>query len=294
MKSIDDKHSDNDLKAYLDGRDGVSAAYRKTAQEEPPRALDQAILDAARKQVQPSITELWYTKRRPYALAASLMVAVVVVSLYFSGLDEVAIPEAIERATVRTVQIQRVDAPEVDEELADTAASPEATAGNAALAPTFETRQLAPEIPTIGATPIATPIAAPAAPTVELNRDAFARVAEPAAVIIDGPLLEAIEAEAAGGQAPQAAAVASTLEEITVTGSRIIRRDQGDVSYRNSREDWLDEIRFMTDEFESRSRLITARAAAARIEEQVNEEIELYLDAYPEADIEAELEALAE
>jgi hypothetical protein len=287
--SIDDKHSDNDLKAYLDGRDGVSAAYRETAQQEPPRALDEIILKAARKQAQPS-TELWYAKRRPYALAASFMIAVVAVSLYFSSLDEIVVPEAIERATVRAVELQRADAPEADEKVADAAASPEATAGNVALAPAFETRQLAPAVPTVGADPVAPP----AAPTVDLNREAFARVAEPAAVVIDGPLLEAIEAEAAGAQAPQVASTGGALEEITVTGSRIMRRDEGDVSYRNSREDWLDEIRFMTDEFESRSRLITARAAAARIEEQLNEEIELYLEAYPEADIEAELEALEE
>lgn len=288
--SIDDKHSDNDLKAYLDGRDGVSAAYRETAQEEPPRALDELILKAARKQAQPS-TELWYMKRRPYALAASFMIAVVAVSLYFSGLDEIVVPEAIERATVRPVELQRADAPEADAEVADTAATnPEATTTNVALAPAFETRQLAPAVRTVGADAVAPP----AAPAVDLNREAFARVAEPAAVVIDGPLLEAIEAEAAGAQAPQVASTGGTLEEITVTGSRIMRRDEGDVSYRNSREDWLDEIRFMTDEFESRSRLITARAAAARIEEQLNEEIELYLEAYPEADIEAELEALEE
>lgn len=289
--SIDDKHGDNDLKAYLDGRDGVSAAYRKTAQEEPPRALDELILKAARKQAPPS-TELWYTKRRPYALAASFMIAVVAVSLYFSELDEIVVPEAIERATVRTVELQRADAPaKADAAVADTAATtPESLTANVALAPAFETRQLAPAVRTVGADPVAPP----AAPAVDLNREAFARVAEPVAVVIDGPLLEAIEAEAAGAQAPQVATAASTLEEITVTGSRIMRRDEGDVSYRNSREDWLDEIRFMTDEFESRARLITARAAAARIEEQLNEEIELYLEAYPEADIEAELEALEE
>jgi hypothetical protein len=78
--STGDRHQDNDLKAYLDGRDGVSAAYRKMANEEPPRALDQSILRAARKQAQPSAA-LWYTKRRPYALAASFMIAIVAVSL---------------------------------------------------------------------------------------------------------------------------------------------------------------------------------------------------------------------
>jgi hypothetical protein len=197
------------------------------------------------------------------------------------------VPEAIEQATVRVVQLQRAQAPEADEKVADAAARQVATTSNVAPAPAFETRQLAPAVPTVGVDTVA----APAVPVVNLS-DAFARRAEPATVVIDGPLLEAIEAEAAGAQAP--AAAESTLEEITVTGSRIIRRDEGDVSYRNSREDWLDEIRFMTDEFESRSRLVTARAATARIEEQLNEEIALYLEAYPDADIEAELEALEE
>ena len=284
MKS-DDKHSDHDLKAYLDGRDGVSAAYRKAATEEPPRALDQAILDAARKRAQPP-AEAWYAKRRPYALAASVMLGVLAVSLYFNALDEVAVPAAVEEATVRAVQIQN------PERAAETKPE-EVTAGAAASAEVeaeaplqFETRRLAPAVPTAGA---ADTIAAPATPAVELNRDAFARAAEPARVVITGALLEEIEADAA-----QAQRQGLELQEITVTGSRILRRETGDLSYRNARATWLDEIGAMAQEFAARSRLVTARAAAARIEQQLDEEIALYLAAYPDADIEAELKALEE
>ena len=289
--SIDDRHSDNDLKAYLDGRDGVSAAYRKSAQEEPPRAIDQAILMAARKQTQPS-TEAWYTKRRPYALAASFMIAVVAVSLYFSELDEIVAPAAIEQDTVRAVEFQRTATGNA-EKITEEAAAPEAQLANLAAPAQFDRRQLAPAVPTLRA---ADSVPAPAAaPAIRVIDDGFARAVEPPRVVIDGPLLEQIEQDAAGAQAaPQRNTAEGNLEDIMVTGSRIMRRDQGDVAYRDSREDWLAEIRAMTDEFEARSRLATARAAALRLENQLNEEIELYLDVYPDADIEAELEALEE
>jgi hypothetical protein len=301
--SIDDKHSDHDLKAYLDGRDGVSAAYHKTAHEEPPRALDQAILDAARKHVRAPAdvpAKAWYAKRPPYALAASFMVAVVAVSLYFNSLDEIALPAAMEEATVRVVEFQNVERAaeaEFDAKAAEATAAEEA---DLLASPEFETRQLAPAAPAIGA---ADSVAVPAAPGADINRDAFARTAEPPPVVIDGLLLEEIEADAArvqvrrdtastASQAPQEQG--GQLQEITVTGSRIMRRDAGDVSYRESREDWLFEISEMTKEFAARSRLTTARAAAARLEQQLSEEMDLYLEAYPDADLEAELDALEE
>jgi hypothetical protein len=116
----DDHHSDQDLKAYLDGSDGVSAAYRKTARDEPSAALDRAILDAAREEVvakEPAIggreiPHMYGTA----ALAASVMVGILATSLYFNP-QEIAVPVSTPVAgqrvvldEVRSVETERQDA----------------------------------------------------------------------------------------------------------------------------------------------------------------------------------------
>ncbi len=294
MKATDDTNSDHDLKAYLDGRDGVSAAYRETAQEEPPRALDAAILQAARKHARPS-TAAWYAKRRPYAIAASFMIAVIAVSLYFSALDEIVVPSAIEQATVRAVELRSAersaDADDAAKAAAEAAVSAETQSTAAAPAPAFDTRRLAPPVRTVGATPVAPPAVR------ETRSEAFARRPEPPVpLVITGPLLEQIEADAAAqtqqGPTADSGREENALEEIVVSGSRI--RDDEDRSYRESREDWLDAISAMAKEVEASARLVTARAATARLEAELEEEIALFLDAYPDTDIEAELDAREE
>jgi hypothetical protein len=281
--STDDRNSDHDLKTYLDGRDGVSTAYRKTAHDEPPAALDALILKAARQQAGPS-TETWYAARKPYALAASVMIAVAGLSLYLGTLDELVSSAEMQQAdAVEAVEFQRqerAEPPPQEEEQ-------EAERRRVAVAPSADlpTRQLPAPAPTISAAN------APAAPSAAAGvaTDALARRVESPVIVIDGPLLESIEAEAAAAQAVQQEI--ASLEEIQVTGSRIVRRrDAGDLSYRESREDWLDEIRSMTDELDQRSRLITARRSANVLEEQLEEEIDLFLEAYPDTDIDAELE----
>jgi hypothetical protein len=280
--STGDRHSDQDLKTYLDGRDGVSAAYRKTAQEEPPPALDARILKAARKEVQPS-TETWYASRRPYALAASVMVAVLGLSLYLGTLDRLVVPGEVQQESVTAVEFRRV------ERAAAPAAPPEQDeeAPQVALKPQFEARQLAPPVPTVGIADNA----GVAAGALDVSVDALALTAEPPAIVIDGPLLEEIEAEADATRAQAARRESAELEEITVTGSRIMRRESGDTSYRASREEWLDEIRSMAEELDARSRLVTANRSAAVLQGQLEEEIELFLEEYPDTDIDAELEA---
>jgi hypothetical protein len=281
MKSPDDRHSDQDLKSYLDGRDGVSAAYRKTAQEEPPPALDARILNAARKAAQPA-TASWYASRRPYALAASVMVAVLGLSLYFGTLDELVVPRELQQEAATAVEFRRVEraaaptAPPQEDEVAPQAAADAQ----------FEARQLEPPVPAVG---IANNAGAPA-PALDAALDALALTAEVPPIVIDGPLLEEIEAEADLARTQVLVASGAQLEEIAVTGSRIVRREAGDTSYRESREQWLAEIRVMLSELEARSRLVTARRSASVLEEQIEEEIELFLAEYPDTDIDAELE----
>jgi hypothetical protein len=48
----DTPFDDTDLTPYLEGRDGVSDAYRASGAETPPAALDAAILRAARASLQ--------------------------------------------------------------------------------------------------------------------------------------------------------------------------------------------------------------------------------------------------
>ena len=280
MKGTDDKHSDHDLKAYFDGRDGVSAAYRQTAREEPPAALDAAILKAARSSVKPAPAG-WHA-RKSYALAASVMIAVAAVSLYFGSLDDSLLqpeaPTAQADAPVNVVELAPRERAESAIEDAATEAAPQ-VASNAGVRE-FERRQLAPPVATVGAQDTAGAPASAAAPAV----DAFARdLGEPATTVIDGPFLEQLEAEAA-------AAAADQTEEITVTGSRIMAPPRNDVSYRASREEWLDELRALRAELERVSRVTVAQRNRDVLENRLDEEIELFLEAYPDTDIEAELE----
>lgn len=276
-----DDRQDQELKAYLEGRDGVSAAYRKSAQEEPPAALDRLILDAARRQARPS-AEAWYAARKPYALAASVMIAVVALSLYLGTLDDVVLnQEAAQAPTVATpIEFQRAERSAVRQSAAEEAGAARAQAN-------FEARQLAPPAPTVGASD-APP--APAAAALATDALAVGVQVEPPAIVIDGTLLEEIEAKADAARAADASRATAGLEEVVVTGSRIMRREEGDLVYRASRASWLAEIRVMADELEARSRLVTARRSAAVLEEQLEEEIDLFLEAYPDTDIDAELE----
>jgi hypothetical protein len=276
MNSTDDKHSDKDLKAYLDGRDGVSAAYRKAAREEPPAALDAAILKAARAEV--GLASAKPEKRRVYALAASVMVAAVAASLYFR-LPEDAGPIAANAEQASTRNFDRA----LDQDAGAPAPAPEGQNEEAATPQQdFQVRQLAPPAQTVGAE------TAPArARDVEATTDTLARAAEPAAIVIDGPLLERIEAEAADAQTLQAA----PREEITVTGSRITRqRDAADLSYRESRDEWLSQIRILSIELQRSSRLLTANQSTAVLTAQLEEEMELFAEQYPEIDLDVELE----
>ncbi len=275
MKKSDDKHSDKDLKAYLDGTDGVSAAYRKTARDEPSAALDRAILDAARREVVSKELEIG-GRQMPHmygtaALAASVMVGILATSLYFNP-QQVVVPVSVP-ASAESVVLDEPRAERLEQQRnADQAGVPDTRA--------FQVRQIAPAAPAVG---VANAPAAPA-PAVanDVRTDAFARLAEAPPVVIEGPLLERIEADAAQAQQSETA----ELEEVTVTASRVLRGDDRDYSYRDSREDWLEQIRTQVEELEALGRL-TGNTVFQ--EQQLQEEMDLFMEEYPDADLDAEL-----
>src|SRR5690606_5183764 len=181
MTKPDDKY-DHELAAWLDGSDGVSAAYRQTAHEEPPPALDRMILQAAREAVrpptanrnsaQPDARASRNLARKPYALAASVMIAIAGLSFYLGVRDDVALQPG---ATVeRVIQLEAPAAPQLDAATAQySSLAPEVEAAVEArlrqvlaerartsvagaeaertAASNFEQRQLAPPAPAVGA-----------------------------------------------------------------------------------------------------------------------------------------------
>ena len=77
-----------------------------------------------------------------------------------------------------------------------------------------------------------------------------------------------------------------SLEEIMVTGSRIRSDTEFDVSYRQTREEWLQEILALGEE------VINEVERLEEINTQLEEEAALFSEAYPDFDLEAELQNL--
>lgn len=283
--SRDDDHTDNELKSYLDGRDGVSAAYRKTAREEPPEGLDRRILRAARADARPGAGRGKRSLARPYMLAASVMIAVLAGTLYFRQPENVLAPAESDASFTTTAEVQRAEdvaQPAAEQERQRDRAEPQAAGADSQGA--FTTRRLAPPSPTVGISPTA------AAPPPTRDSAALARSSGGTEFVISGALLERIEAEAQGNLAEPQAIAAAPLEEITVTGSRIGAVEDEDLSYRASRDEWLAVIRYLEEE---RNTLSTQRDQApeyfAAVVQRLNDERRLYSAAYPDANLDAEL-----
>lgn len=83
MTTQDEHDNDSTLKSYLEGKDGVSATYRKVAGEEPPAEIDALILQAAAGAVAKPATQPGASRRQQYAMAASLGLGVLLTSLYY-------------------------------------------------------------------------------------------------------------------------------------------------------------------------------------------------------------------
>jgi hypothetical protein len=282
--SRDDDQTDNELKTYLDGRDGVSATYRKTAREEPPKGLDRSILRAARADARPGTGRGRQSLARPYMLAASVMIAVLAGILYFRLPEDVLAPVESDASFTTSAEVQRAGnaaQPAAEQERQQAGAAPQAAANSQG---EFRTRQLASASPTVGISPTAS------APPPTRDSTALARSSGGTEFVISGALLERIEAEAQGNLAEPPAGAAAPREEIAVTGARIGADGQEDLSYRASRDEWLAVIRYLEEE---RNTLSAERDQApeyfAAVVERMNEERRLYSAAYPDADLDAEL-----
>jgi len=123
MKESDDK----DLEAYLNGSDGVSATYEslqvdKTVQnEKPSAALDETILNAARESVAGEPLQKKAIPSQVYSIAASVCVAVLVVSLFLNNEDELtgADLEALSVPLSDAPVLQRLEIMTVDNDAVD-------------------------------------------------------------------------------------------------------------------------------------------------------------------------------
>lgn len=81
----DDTTPDDTLTAYLDGRDGLSALYARSASEESPAALDAVILRVAREETGVAARPETKARQGKWALAASLLLGVGLSSLYYEN-----------------------------------------------------------------------------------------------------------------------------------------------------------------------------------------------------------------
>ncbi|MES2624964.1 MAG: hypothetical protein V4628_06785 [Pseudomonadota bacterium] len=173
---------------------------------------------------------------------------------------------------------------EVDQELAGTQQSKAVTTqgtavGNAAPAPR------------------ASAASNPAAPIGERDFQIPFLTGNAASAPVNGPVsspavtnAETAPSDAAGREETREVAdtaAGTTLEEVTVTGSRIMRADdEFERGYRQSREEWLQEILALGEE------AISEVEQLEQINTQLEEEVALFSEAYPDFDLEAELESL--
>ncbi len=104
MKETDE----NDLRDYLQGKDGVSGSYASFSQEKPSAELDDKILQAARS----ALEDQGRTKKRipyqAYSIAASICVSVLLISLYLNSGSQLS------RDLFEQSQIQIMDNPDVE------------------------------------------------------------------------------------------------------------------------------------------------------------------------------------
>lgn len=170
---------DKALEAYLEGKDGVSATYRKLEDEEPSADLDARILQAARDELALGPQQSPQAPRksiysRPYAIAASVLLGILI---------GVMIAPQPPMTTQGDETVALSDAPATFQAEADLAAPPEPL--NEREQETLETA---------------------------VAREAIQSEPAPAAEI-------AAEPEAESGRLGQIASTTANSEEITVTAS---------------------------------------------------------------------------
>ena len=285
----DNNPVDNELKAYLAGEDGVSAAYRQAGSEEPPAELDMFILAAARSAVQQDGRGKPRQLRRHLPMAASFMVGVLVTSMYFNeGGDNVGIAGAPDTSEQQlTTRVVNLDAPAL------APAAPPAGAAelerNVAQQPAQFTQRAARDELVVAEAPAA-------AQSKAQSSDEAARIdyAFDAQIAADAATEETARQVASTAAAPQVAgntsdtlaeadAASTQLEEISITGSRVRSASELDVDYRQSREEWFQQI--LALEEQALEQVEQLEDLNARLEE----EMMLFSEAFPDVDLDAEL-----
>jgi hypothetical protein len=269
-----DNGQDNDkaLKAYLEGSDGVSAAYRQLGAEEPPAGLDAAIRRAAAQAVamQPAAAGAPGKSPEPVnnrtsnmpgllSLAASLVAGVLigVVVMDQGGTGFGSQPEmksataeagavAVQLSDEATGPATAARSPEVEQPLAVSLDNLVQVNGPQGAAPASESRELA------------------ATPPRDVIRLQSARQAEPAV----------------------AAASDTVLEEVILTGSRV-RTPEEAIAYRSDQAEWLAAMA------EMRQNLQDTRNREAGLAASLEEELQLFMQQYPDVDLDTALDALS-
>lgn len=242
MKEPDDKGTlDAQLKPYLDGQDGVSAAYRQASEEQPPAGLDALILSAAREAVKQSAPG---SKRRwgGYRVAASFMVGVLATSLYFNWQEGVDL----------------ADAPVASTQLSPRAAESSGSDGASAR----EAPQLIPEA------------VVQEVSTANRRIAAQGTTVAPAIPTFTPPLRQT----SAAVRAELREAGAAQLEEIAANGAFIVgaNANEPDLSYRATQEQWVAYIRSLSQRMSALSQAFDAGTVS--LEEEMALFAEAYPD----------------
>jgi hypothetical protein len=287
MNRRDDKALDDaELTPYLEGRDGVSAAYRASSKEAPPAALDQAILQAARASLrQPAAPAKTASLRNYYSLAASLVLGMMLGTWVLNDTQEA--PEVLTTS-------ERTPIPVNDrEEFTVVVEAPRETEAPVQAAP--QSTAVRPPAPAIPAEPPAAVI--PAIPEPATAVADATEAAETARAAVQPQEEQIQEEQSQGGQSqreqpqrqqPQAIAVdlarEEQLEEVMVTGARI----RAEPRYRESRDSWVDAITALVEELQ------TVSGDPEPLIATLEEERDLFEQTYPDVDLDAAVAAQLE
>jgi hypothetical protein len=304
---------DNELKVYLAGEDGVSAAYRETGAEEPPAELDRLILAAAHSAVNntvnPHVPRKLASLQQKLPIAASFMVGVLITSMYFRQTDDRAgnsvtsdavqerlVSQSVEQPApapapapafapaAPPVTIEQEAQPEPLERVAPQQAEQIAqqAARSTSAADTQETSEVnktaaSQDLSVVDNATAAQDNAADAGATARGNVTRIATTAESIPPALPANFNETpTESDTAGQE----------LEEIMVTGSRI--RTEADITYREDQQEWLERILALGED------IIFQTDALEENNSRLEEEMELFSETYPDIDLEAELQKLME
>lgn len=245
------------LQDYLSGRDGVSAAYRSLSDEKPSAALDASIRQAA----QEAVDGLPAGKKRfplqVYSLAASICVAVLVVSLFLNNEDRLTRNEL---DTISAIPLMD-DAPTAELFSAGDARIPlNENAGSQANDANADLDVNAARVQTSAAAPVT----------------AEAQVSSAAAALS----IEADSVEAEGRQAQEARSLEELLD---LARSAPASEVQFLPEYRLNADSWLTEIQ-----------RLTAVSDEPGVEQVLTEERRLFAERYPGIDIDSALAELEE